>query len=982
MSIPKRPTGPSETGVDTATEHATDLQRLQEGIKVRGQLFETVKLQLIAKIQDSSVQRAISAIGDVIPSHKLDCIFEKAGIPNTKGTSDSETMLIAATDMAKRKLDLQNRLTTATEEQEVLAITKLLRIARIAEDTLIAIAKALAERPAMRDIIDTKKTVMGFGDDAFKAIRPLLNDKFINLPLYATGAQAVDGEHRSFIQAILQAEEALVSKTDQIERTTHEHMDRLALFRKLASNMRRNAHAFRGNGVNLRINQLNALHALASFLENEGYGDRIGYYKQPTGAGKTFLFGIMIRLMDVKSLILVPRTNLRDQTRDELVESVGIPDRNIQIMEPGDKVLDRPVTINTYQNHIWRMENDPAYQREVDRCELVICDEAHRSLGPATLDSLEAMDGEFDDAMTEEDERNQQKILENIDQYVSKAALKLGFTATPELSQKSVQQSYKIPVAESSYSELVKARIIKKFKVRQVGASIHAGEIDGSKIGLEHELAMLHRENVYFQLLDAFKKAKEEVDEELYALATCATIPECDTFSRVAQEMGLRTVIVTSREYQQDPDTDHKKQAEQTLLHGDKDIIVTVDKLKEGWDFRPLNAVILARATLSPANILQPAGRASRTYKNQKYAYIFEASWHPQKLQDQRRRVIGGKKNGKGNRKLAMLYRRPLSFAEALYLSGENDVNSVCEGWEGEKLRFTKTYNLEKDGTVDIGGRLAIGIHAYASAQDLGVKGKGLEAVIEKAKLPPVPNVIVRGGKIIVHVYWKDEVDHLLPRRLDARGIVSIDGKEAIGVNAYCATCIPPMNESTLARRIEEAKLQPVPDVRVVNGSRDVDVYWKDEIDRLIPMQLDDQGIVSINGRDAVGLYAYCSSQIHDIGEHALKECIRKANLQPVPDVKVSHGCNPIIVYWKDEVDRILPKRLSPEGIVSINGKDAVGLSAYGRDLRMSLQTIERLVGEANLQPVQNVNVLSGKRPIFVYWKDEVDSVLRAHGRL
>ena len=42
------------------------------------------------------------------------------------------------------------------------------------------------------------------------------------------------------------------------------------------------------------------------------------------------------------------------------------------------------------------------------------------------------------------------------------------------------------------------------------------------------------------------------------------------------------------------------KDAEKALLDGDIDMIVTVGKLAEGWNYPPVNAVIWARATSSP----------------------------------------------------------------------------------------------------------------------------------------------------------------------------------------------------------------------------------------------------------------------------------------------------------------------------------------------------------------------------------------------
>lgn len=985
MSISKPFSGSTEpgAGTDIKTEYAADLNQLHEGVRARNQLFESVKVQLIDKIQDVSVQRAISTLEGVVPSHKLEAVAEKASIPLTKGNSDSETVIIAATDIAKRKLDLQHRLTIASEETEVKALTKLLQIARVAEETLVQVCKALTEKPAARDLITTKEVVMRFGDEAFKKIRPLLNENVITIPLYSTDkTPVVEGQHRSFVKAILAAEESLVLKQEETERATHERMDRIALFRKLASNMRRNANAFRGNGVDLRINQLEALHALSSFLQNEGYGDRIGYYKQPTGAGKTFLFGIIIRLMDVKTLVLVPRTNLRKQARDELVEAVGLPAQNIQVIEPGTKVADCAITINTYQNHISRMNNDSVYQEQMRKCELVICDEAHKSLGTATKESIEALDGEFDENMTEDDEKSQQNVLEHINQYTSKAALKLGFTATPELAKKSALETYRVPIAESTYSDMVKAKIIKKFKVRQVSASISPGEIDGHTITLDKEVALLHRENIYMQLLLAYKEAKEELDEELYPLATCATIDECDVFARVAEDLGLRPVIVTGREYQQSPKIDHTKRAEEMLLKNEKDIIVTVDKLKEGWNFRPLNAVILARATLSPANILQPAGRASRTYQHQKFAYIFEASWHPQHLHDALEPPEGKKrqkgKGGRGGKRHSLYHRKPLTFAEALYVSGENDVNSVCEGWEGEKLKFKRIYRLDHNSEVNIDGIDCIGLNKYAELY--GMNAEKILEEINKAGLPIMGQA--RSGLRVVDVYNKAEVEKIeyVQRRkniLHDNGEITINGIPGVAVGKYAAA-----NDLRGPTLLEEVRVAGLPVIGIsYSGIHPVDIYEKEKVDQLPCMVrkgrfISEDGEVVINGVTCIAENKYADR--NGMTFQTLHNAIVEAKLPSLG--KARSGPRVVDVYEKAAVEQLeCIKRKKREvdkdtGEVDIDGVKCIAPNVFASAHEgLGYLRLLREIEEADLQPAGEA--LSGTFPAKVYRKDEIEKL-------
>ena len=74
------------------------------------------------------------------------------------------------------------------------------------------------------------------------------------------------------------------------------------------------------------------------------------------------------------------------------------------------------------------------------------------------------------------------------------------------------------------------------------------------------------------------------------------------------------------------------------------------------------------------------------------------------------------------------------------------------------------TYKLDNEGMVDISGRLAVGLTAYARALERKAGGNVMNNTtmlsnLRKAKKSPVPDVRVVSFQQVVDVYLKDDVD-------------------------------------------------------------------------------------------------------------------------------------------------------------------------------------------------------------------------------
>ncbi len=730
---------------------------------------------------------------------------------------------------------------------------------------------------------------------------------------------------------------------------------------------------FQKGDLNLRLNQLKSIHKLIEFLQAEGHGGTTGYIKQPTGAGKTVLFGVLTYLCDVQTLILVPKTNLLNQTKEELVNIVGISEEMIGLVSRDHKEYEKPIRIATYQSHRSLMKRDKKYKNAVQSCQFVVCDEAHRSLGTHTQESLDMLDGEFDDLLTAKEEEAENEVLGNLDEYTPSRALKIGFTATPKLAEKHVQDAFGPMIAEEKHADLVRAGVLVPYRIVHTDGTITEADLEDGYMSIDKEIELLRRENSYHKLLDEYasvlakyKRTKKKHEYPLRGAAFCVKISECDRFAREAKALGLRTMTVTSRETKglsyEEADL-LLANAEKQLMQQKIDLIVTVSKLAEGWNFPPANAAIWARASTSPALVMQGVGRTARAFKDEKgrkkdFSYVFETDWHNQ---DKRKKS-------------------PLTIADALNQMGE-DPSEICEMADGSELKVDNIVKLDENGTVLIGDRLAIAASKYSQYLQLG-EGN-LRKAIKEASVSPIQNVRAYSNKSPVDIYWKDEIDPLIPRHLDEEGIIRIDERDAVGIYVYANNQDLGMGWHAIINLIEAAQLEKIPNVRVFSGGQPVDVYWKDEVDALLPKHLDDQGIVDINGRKAVGLKPYANSLEEPINPKCLYAYAQEAGITPVSEVIVRSGTRskPTTVYWKDEIDALIPQRINDDGTVKINGRIAICVPVYVEGIihpRMVTEALEK----KDIKPIEGARVLNHSKMVNVYWKSDVDKILKEKGRL
>lgn len=767
-----------------------------------------------------------------------------------------------------------------------------------------------------------------------------------------------------------QVEASLREQQESAEQQgVQERLSRLVLFQRMIRNIGMNSDIEQFGNIALRVNQLRAVSALVEFLKNECNGGDRGYFKQPTGAGKTVLFGIIAKLIDVPTLILVPRQNLLTNTFKELTEQVGFSPDDVGLVGGGHNQLGRNVTIATYQSHVLRMKSDPKYRAQMMACELIVCDEAHRSLGDKTAESIDALDGkadekdavvdfdaaehseeEADDSMSEEEVAGEQEVFKAIDELTSRASLKLAFTATPILANKHVQDVFKHLIAEEKQGELVKTGILVPYRIVQVDGSVHVNDID-SYMTEEQEAGILERENVYGKLASAYadalrlyreKKGEEQDVMPLRGVAFCVNHNECEKFKEQAEKSGLRARIVTAREAKGKKGNEVIEAAERQLMDKELDLIITVAKLGEGWNFKPANAAIWARASTSPMTVIQGIGRTSRSYTDEQgrskpYSLVFETDWSLRGLEG--RSGIG---------------KRPLGIADALSLNGE-DPKEICSMENGFILHFDKQYELDDRGIVDVEGVPYVDPVSYIKALYPGLTNYNALWFMQSLSIRSSDSIFINdeNGRRFVRVtrkgrtvpcQKKDMVDQQLSNIIvvPESGLISltevVEGEEVARECVVLHSYVQAQGCKIKAwKKILESALTPVKTKKEVweirRGDRSsrlerVSIYLRADVDRKMKERASieeaaAQRMVVDSGEMERGVLCefegqqrcavYLDSFVFPRGMKA--EVVRRMKsgmIRPAPVHIVNAHGRKVVFYWKDEIDAMI-KEISRE---------------------------------------------------------------------
>gem|GEM_PF-6629888 len=337
-------------------------------------------------------------------------------------------------------------------------------------------------------------------------------------------------------------------------------------------------------GVRLRPKQVRFMRKVREFFSREPQ-PRSGFVKYPTGIGKTWLIGLMLRAVlhhtDAKALVLSPRNEINNQnlaTIDKLVDGENKV-KMIHDTAPGE--TQAQITIATYSMDA-REANAEASGYFGDY-QVIFLDETHRAFGTKTLEFLR-------------------------DTYPN--AIMIGLSATPYIgagsNPKNVKTAFDYFEGEIDSISLLEAC--------QDGdlAPIRAMQIKVSNEDFKNaETDRGMRENLNLEARNEIAKeiCKNHIPDTERGLVFCDGIEHAEECAKNMQADGIRAEFTHGL----DPKRGQKLAA---FKRGEIQILCNSDLLIEGYDDPSLSHVIMLRPTLSLWIYEQIIGRAARIDSN------------------------------------------------------------------------------------------------------------------------------------------------------------------------------------------------------------------------------------------------------------------------------------------------------------------------------------------------------------------------------
>lgn len=370
---------------------------------------------------------------------------------------------------------------------------------------------------------------------------------------------------------------------------------------------------FTGNDNDLHEHQAEVFKDVARFLSAEpeiSGGTKRGYIEMPTGTGKTVVFTKLIEAFNqqeepVKSLILVP-------SKDILAQTIGSDGKrgfsefagqlNVTSYFQDEKDLSGDVVVMTYQSFNKLMNDDNLPQ---DFCDVLICDEAHNSLGRVTKQNLQKF--------------SQDKVA-------------IGLTATPEYgSNKHIDQIFDREIHTLDLRESIESGIL-----APVQCWLYKTDY---KVDLDPRITTKFTPQELERLADiearnrmAVKFAKNFVQQGLQGIISCVPgenvihpiiVAEMLEKVQIVDKNGERRPIVVEA-LSGDLNPSQRKDIYDRFEAGEIDVLTYVDLLMEGWDSGAAKFLINLRPTCSPVFNVQRLGRVLRQTADRTQAYVID----------------------------------------------------------------------------------------------------------------------------------------------------------------------------------------------------------------------------------------------------------------------------------------------------------------------------------------------------------------------
>jgi DNA repair protein RadD len=305
----------------------------------------------------------------------------------------------------------------------------------------------------------------------------------------------------------------------------------------------------------------------------------------PTGSGKTVIAAALVRAMRGKrTLWLAHRIELLKQALEQLI-AAGVPAPSLGLLAGiGSVELRDGTRIGQNENASIIVASVDMFRggREVPRCDLIVVDEAHRTMAATYRGIL--------------DQRPRAQVL--------------GLTATPwRLDGEPLGDVFEHLHVMAEAAELIHAGYIANPLVYGVPSERASGIVRGLSAGSgDYGSKSVERAAMKYLVGDVVAERKRLAPGE-------RTLVFATTRKHGTELAGhFRKERVAAEYLDCDTHASERDAMLRRLESGDTEVVVNVDVLSEGFDCPPVKCIALARPTRSLTRFLQQCGRASRPF--------------------------------------------------------------------------------------------------------------------------------------------------------------------------------------------------------------------------------------------------------------------------------------------------------------------------------------------------------------------------------
>ena len=341
--------------------------------------------------------------------------------------------------------------------------------------------------------------------------------------------------------------------------------------------------------INPREYQLEAIEAVANRRS-------LGITRQliclPTGTGKTVIFALLAKSLNLRTLVLAHSSELIKQAVDKF--KIVWPDVDIGIVKAASDEVASQVVVASVQT----ATRDRRLKRlKAQNFELLIIDEAHHSAA-ASYEKIVKELGFFDD-----DER---KLL-------------VGVTATPKRADGiGLNSVFQELVFDRSMSTMIRAGYLAPLVGKQVFTKVEIQRIGISRGDfVSSELARIVNIPERNQLIA--EKYKKYASDRKKSLAFCVNVKHAKDLAETFNQNGISAKAIYGA-----MNDEERTSTLSSFQKGEISILTNCQLLTEGFDSPAIDCVIMSRPTQSATLFTQMIGRGTRNFPLKKNCLILD----------------------------------------------------------------------------------------------------------------------------------------------------------------------------------------------------------------------------------------------------------------------------------------------------------------------------------------------------------------------